>query len=54
MLGNSRVDTKPEVTLRSAFHAMGLRFRKNYLLRLGGIRFRTRSAMTALLLPVPI
>ncbi len=30
MRGNRKVDTRPEVALRSAFHAAGLRFRKNY------------------------
>jgi len=33
MKGNRRVDTKPEVALRSALHRRGLRFRKNVALR---------------------
>ena len=30
MLGNRGRDTKPELAMRSALHAAGLRFRKNY------------------------
>lgn len=30
MLGNRKVDTRPEVTLRAALHARGFRFRKNF------------------------
>lgn len=33
MKGNRRADTKPELALRSALHAQGLRFRKDFLLR---------------------
>jgi DNA mismatch endonuclease (patch repair protein) len=33
MKGNRRSDTKPELVLRSALHAQGLRFRKDFLLR---------------------
>jgi DNA mismatch endonuclease (patch repair protein) len=33
MKGNRRADTKPELALRSALHALGLRFRKDHLLR---------------------
>jgi len=33
MKGNRRADTKPELALRSALHARGLRFRKDFLLR---------------------
>lgn len=46
MVGNTRVDTKPEVALRSALHGRGLRFRKDYLLRLGGIRFKPDIVFT--------
>jgi DNA mismatch endonuclease (patch repair protein) len=35
---NKRVDTKAEVRLRSALHAMGLRFRKDLLIRAGKVR----------------
>ena len=34
MRSNRRVDTKPEVRLRSALHRAGLRFRKDQLIRL--------------------
>ncbi|MXY22110.1 MAG: very short patch repair endonuclease [Dehalococcoidia bacterium] len=34
MRSNRRVDTKPEVKLRSLLHRRGLRFRKDYLIRL--------------------
>ena len=40
MLGNRRVDTKPEVQLRSLLHRAGLRFRKDRLIRLGARRVR--------------
>ena len=40
MLGNRRVDTKPEVLLRSLLHRAGLRFRKDRLIRLGARRVR--------------
>lgn len=33
MKGNRRADTRPEVALRAALHARGLRFRKDYMLR---------------------
>jgi DNA mismatch endonuclease (patch repair protein) len=33
MKGNRRVDTKPELALRSALHAAGLRFRKDFQIR---------------------
>jgi DNA mismatch endonuclease, patch repair protein len=33
MKGNRRADTKPELALRSALHAQGLRFRKDFQLR---------------------
>lgn len=33
MKGNRRTDTRPELALRSALHAQGLRFRKDFLLR---------------------
>ena len=36
MRGNKRAGTKPEVRLRSALHAKGLRFRKDFPVRAGG------------------
>ena len=33
MQGNCKTDTRPEVALRSALHARGLRFRKNFAIR---------------------
>jgi DNA mismatch endonuclease, patch repair protein len=33
MKGNRRADTKPEVALRAALHASGLRFRKDFMVR---------------------
>lgn len=35
MVANRRVDTKPEVRLRRAVHSFGLRFRKDFRVRLG-------------------
>lgn len=35
MVANRRVDTKPELRLRRAVHSLGLRFRKDYRVRLG-------------------
>jgi DNA mismatch endonuclease (patch repair protein) len=40
MRGNRRRDTKPEVRLRSALHARGLRFRKDYPIEIPGLRVR--------------
>jgi len=40
MQANRRVDTKPELRLRSAIHKRGLRFRKDYLIRVGAISVR--------------
>jgi DNA mismatch endonuclease (patch repair protein) len=38
MKGNRRSDTRPEVALRAALHARGLRFRKDYLVSIHGAR----------------
>jgi len=38
MKGNRRTDTRPEVALRAALHARGLRFRKDYRLPIHGRR----------------
>lgn len=43
---NRRTDTKPEVALRSALHALGLRFRKDLLIRAGGVRSRADIVFT--------
>lgn len=40
MRANRQADTKPEIILRSHLHRLGLRFRKNVLLRLKGARVR--------------
>jgi DNA mismatch endonuclease (patch repair protein) len=40
MQANRRVDTKPEVMLRSALHRLGYRFRKDLPLVVGGRRIR--------------
>lgn len=40
MRGNRKTDSKPEVQLRSALHRRGLRFRKNLLLHVDGLRVR--------------
>ena len=39
-------DTKPEVRIRSAVHRRGLRFRKNFLLRVAGVRVRPDLVFT--------
>lgn len=41
-----RTDTKPEVALRSALHRAGLRFRKDYLIRVDGQRVRPDIVFT--------
>jgi DNA mismatch endonuclease (patch repair protein) len=47
MRSNRRTDTKPEVTLRSALHAAGFRFRKDHRLDLAeGIRVRPDIVFT--------
>lgn len=46
MVGNRRSNTKPEVALRSALHAAGLRFRKDYPMKLDGLRFRPDVVFT--------
>lgn len=43
---NLRVDTKPEILIRSAVHRRGLRFRKDHLLRAGEIRVRPDLVFT--------
>jgi DNA mismatch endonuclease (patch repair protein) len=46
MRANRRKDTKPEVALRSALHAAGYRFRKDYRLDLGVVRVRPDIVFT--------
>lgn len=47
MRGNRKTDTRPEVQLRSALHARGLRFRKHFPIRVEGSRLiRTDIAFT--------
>jgi DNA mismatch endonuclease (patch repair protein) len=38
MRGNRRIDTKPELRVRSLLHKRGLRFRKDLAIRLPGLR----------------
>jgi DNA mismatch endonuclease (patch repair protein) len=40
MRGNRRVDTRPEVVIRSALHRLGYRFRKNAPVTVAGLRVR--------------
>jgi DNA mismatch endonuclease (patch repair protein) len=47
MRANRRADTKPETALRSALHAQGYRFRKDYRLDLPGRRVRPDIVFTA-------
>ncbi|SNS43346.1 T/G mismatch-specific endonuclease [Geodermatophilus saharensis] len=46
MQANRRVDSKPEIKLRSALHARGLRFRKDHRLDLPGARVRPDIVFT--------
>lgn len=46
MQGNTKVDTKPEVALRSELHRRGLRFRKNYPIRVGEVLVRPDVVFT--------
>jgi DNA mismatch endonuclease (patch repair protein) len=46
MRRNTKIDTKPEVLLRSALHAHGLRFRKNLLIRLSARSVRPDIVFT--------
>jgi DNA mismatch endonuclease, patch repair protein len=47
MLANKRVDTKPEVVLRSALHRLGLRFRKDKRIDLPAMRVRPDIVFSA-------
>ena len=44
--GNRRIDTKPELAVRSALHRRGLRFRKNIGIRAGGLLVRPDAVFT--------
>ncbi len=46
MRANRRVDTKPEVVLRSELHRRGLRFRKDHRLDVDGVRVRPDVVFT--------
>ncbi len=46
MLGNRGSNTRPEVSLRRALHAAGLRFRKDCPLEIGGAKFRPDIVFT--------
>jgi DNA mismatch endonuclease (patch repair protein) len=46
MQANRRVDTRPELLVRSALHARGLRFRKDLRIDLPGIRVRPDVVFT--------
>jgi DNA mismatch endonuclease (patch repair protein) len=46
MQANKRAGTKPEVSLRSALHRRGLRFRKDFTLKLDGLRVRPDIVFT--------
>jgi DNA mismatch endonuclease (patch repair protein) len=43
---NHRVDTKPEILIRSALHRRGLRYRKDLLVRVGDVRVRPDLVFT--------
>lgn len=43
---NRRTNTKPEVMIRSALHQRGLRFRKDHLVRAGGVRVKPDLVFT--------
>jgi DNA mismatch endonuclease, patch repair protein len=47
MRGNRRADTKPELALRAALHAMGYRYRKDFRLDLPLRRVRPDIAFTS-------
>jgi DNA mismatch endonuclease (patch repair protein) len=47
MQANRRADTKPEIELRAALHARGLRFRKDFLVRTSsGVKTKVDVAFT--------
>jgi DNA mismatch endonuclease (patch repair protein) len=46
MQGNRRVDTAPEINLRRALHASGLRFRKDFVVKANGTRAKADIVFT--------
>jgi DNA mismatch endonuclease (patch repair protein) len=46
MRANRRVDTKPELALRSHLHMLGLRFRKDFRVRVGTVTARPDIVFT--------
>lgn len=46
MQGNRRADTEPEIKLRRALHASGLRFRKDFVVRVDGARAKADIVFT--------
>lgn len=52
MRRNRKTDSRPEVAMRSALHARGLRFRKNHAVRAGGTLVRPDIVFTRVRLAV--
>jgi DNA mismatch endonuclease (patch repair protein) len=46
MRGNRRADTRPEIAIRSAIHARGLRFRKDHAIKAGEITVKADIVFT--------
>jgi DNA mismatch endonuclease (patch repair protein) len=46
MQGNKRVDTAPEINLRRALHASGLRFRKDFVVRVADAKAKADIVFT--------
>ena len=46
MQANRRTDTKPEIRLRSALHALGLRFRKDFRVTAGEVKVKPDIVFT--------
>jgi DNA mismatch endonuclease (patch repair protein) len=46
MQGNRRTDTAPELKLRRALHASGLRYRKDFVVRAGDVRTKADIVFT--------
>ena len=47
MQANRRVDTRPELRLRSALHRLGLRFRRDHRIEVGDVRVKGDVVFTA-------
>jgi DNA mismatch endonuclease (patch repair protein) len=52
MRRNRKVDSKPEIAVRAALHARGLRFRKNFAVRAGDVLVRPDIVFTRVHLAV--